>query len=441
MTHSLDLLPRVRTTLDRYHLLPRDATVLVAVSGGADSLSLLHLLGRLAPEFGWRLTVAVFDHGQRPESAAEAAATAAWAEQQGWPVRLGRADAPCHDEAGARDQRHAFLRRCADEVGAEHITLGHSADDRAETLLLNLLRGAGTRGLGAMPARSGRLARPLLDCARAELAAYAAAHALPVVNDPTNQDGNLRARVRAQVLPLLETLRPGARQAVARAAGVCDLDRQALDNYGQLLLDGRRIVPEPASFIAGLGAAVLDVSGWSAMAQPERHLLLRAWLGSWRGTLAEVDAVLVESLDTLAGGRADARPLTWPRVLGAATATRCGSRLAVAHWPAPTPWGPVELGAALPAGVPRLGCGPGELCACLRAGRYTVRSRRPGDHYQPAGRPRKPLGDWLAEQGVPAPARDRVPLVVLGDQIVWLPGQQPAEGFADPDGPLLGVVF
>ena len=440
MTDHADLLPRVRATIAREALLVAGDTALVAVSGGADSLSLLHLLGRLAPELNLHRTVAVFDHGWRPESAVEAEATAAWVKAQGHDVRLGRAEQPRRDEAAARQQRHAFLEQCRIDAGARRIALGHSADDRAETLLLNLLRGTGTHGLGAMPAASGSLVRPLLDCARAELAAYAAHHRLPIITDPTNAGGNLRARVRHELLPLIEQLRPGARSALARTAAICDSERQALDRYAARLLAQRAVDPPAESFTAGVRAMAIEVSDWSALPTGERHLLLRAWLAAFVGRLAEVDFALIDALDTLAAGRADAQPLAWPRVLGDATAVRCGSRLWLGCWPDLAPWGPLPLGGPMPAGVPVITPDAPLLAQTLRPANYQVRSRRPGDSYQPAGRPRKPLGDWLAELGVPLPLRDRVPLLIDRDTIAWLPGLLPAADYRASSGARLGVV-
>ena len=337
---------------------------------------------------------------------------------------------------GGRD-RNALSTVYVQAASTEQLS---AAYQETQTLLLNLLRGTGTHGLGAMPAASGSLVRPLLDCARAELAAYAAHHRLPIITDPTNAGGNLRARVRHELLPLIEQLRPGARSALARTAAICDSERQALDRYAARLLAQRAVDPPAESFTAGVRAMAIEVSDWSALPTGERHLLLRAWLAAFVGRLAEVDFALIDALDTLAAGRADAQPLAWPRVLGDATAVRCGSRLWLGCWPDLAPWGPLPLGGPMPAGVPVITPDAPLLAQTLRPANYQVRSRRPGDSYQPAGRPRKPLGDWLAELGVPLPLRDRVPLLIDRDTIAWLPGLLPAADYRASSGARLGVV-
>jgi tRNA(Ile)-lysidine synthase len=440
-----DLKGQVRATIDREGLLPAGAAVLVAVSGGADSLTLLHLLCALAPERGWQLRAATFDHAWRPASAADAAAVAAYAEGLGLSCVLGRAAQPARDEAAARAQRLQFLRRAASAWRAEAlIALGHSADDRAETLLLNLLRGAGLTGLGAMAPRAGRLVRPLIDGRRADIARYALDHDLPVRLDPTNLDPHFaRNRLRLELMPLLEDLRPGATQALARAAAVCGLEREALERYAAGLLEPRLVTPPPGSFVADLNLLTLDLAGWAELPRAERGLILRQALRRARGHLDEVDLGLIQRLDDLAIGSPDRGPLP--------AAARWGPRLLLGELPAYTSWGPVALGLDSPTPLPALGLtvwvGEGAkecpVRAVIRPGpELALRSRRPGDRLRPAGRGgSRMVADLLAEYGVPAPARDRVPLVVAGEQIVWLPGGPPDEAWAAASGLPLGVEF
>jgi tRNA(Ile)-lysidine synthase len=213
------------------------AGVAVAVSGGADSLALLHALRALAGPRGWRLAVVTVDHGLRPGSAADAAFVADHAKALGLPAlvrTLGPADLAPHRQAGpegaARAARYGALWPAADELGCAWLATGHTLDDQAETVLLQLLRGAGPDGLAGMAVRSGRLLRPLLRARRAETRACCAAIGLAWREDPTNAgDGPLRNRVRQQLLPLLEELRPGATQALARTAALAADERAWLD--------------------------------------------------------------------------------------------------------------------------------------------------------------------------------------------------------------------
>jgi tRNA(Ile)-lysidine synthetase-like protein len=211
--------------------------VAVAVSGGADSLALLHALRVLAGPRDWRLAVLTVDHGLRPGSTADAAFVADHAKALGLPARvltLTPADLEAHRSAGpegaARAARYAALWPAADALHRHWLATGHTLDDQAETVLLQLLRGAGPDGLAGMPVRSGRLLRPLLDVRRAQTRACCAAAGLPWREDPTNaSDTPLRNRVRHQLLPLLEELRPGATATLARTATLAADERAWLD--------------------------------------------------------------------------------------------------------------------------------------------------------------------------------------------------------------------
>jgi tRNA(Ile)-lysidine synthase len=211
--------------------------VAVAVSGGADSLALLHALRTLAGPRRWRLAVVTVDHGLRPGSAADAAFVADHAKALGLPARvctLTPGDLARHRPAGpegaARAARYEALWPAADDLGCRWLATGHTLDDQAETVLLQLLRGAGPDGLAAMAVRAGRLLRPLLGVRRAETRACCAAAGLAWREDPTNAaDEPLRNRVRRHLLPLLEELRPGATQALARTASLAADERDWLD--------------------------------------------------------------------------------------------------------------------------------------------------------------------------------------------------------------------
>ena len=210
--------------------------VAVAVSGGADSLALLHALRVLSRPRRWDLAVLTVDHGLRPGSAADAAFVADHAKSLGLPARvltLAPADLEAHQTAGpegaARAARYAALWPAADDLGCRWLATGHTLDDQAETVLLQLLRGTGPDGLAGMAVRSGRLLRPLLTTRRAETRAACAAAGLDWREDPTNaEDGPLRNRVRHRLLPLLEELRPGATRALARTAALAADERDWL---------------------------------------------------------------------------------------------------------------------------------------------------------------------------------------------------------------------
>jgi tRNA(Ile)-lysidine synthase len=211
----------------------RGDAVAVAVSGGADSLALLHALRTLADPRGWRLHVVTVDHGLHPESAGDAAFVAGHAAELGVPasvVALAPRELARHRAAGpegaARAARYQALHGAADAAGCAWLATGHTRDDQAETVVLQLLRGTGPDGLAGMAVRSDRVLRPLLGVARAETRACCAALRVAWRSDPTNDDPRfLRNAVRARVLPLLEELRPGAVITLARTAELARDDR------------------------------------------------------------------------------------------------------------------------------------------------------------------------------------------------------------------------
>jgi tRNA(Ile)-lysidine synthase len=272
--------------------LPPGELVLVACSGGADSVALAAALAFEAPRAGLRAGLLTVEHGLQDGSARQAASVLAWARESGlepaeaMPVTVGRDGGP---EAAARAARYAALDAAAERLGAVLVLLGHTRDDQAETVLLRLARGSGARSLAGMPVRTGRYARPFLDLPRATTQAACAALHLRFWDDPQNHDPAFtRARVRAEALPALErALGPGVAAALARTAGLLRDDADALDAWADSVLatadTGAQLRVEP---LAGLPAAV-------------RRRVLRAAAvraGAPAGSLGEVHVRALEAL-------------------------------------------------------------------------------------------------------------------------------------------------
>ena len=229
--------------------IPADASLLLAVSGGADSLALLHGAVRAAAADGrqWRLRVAHLDHGLRPDSADDARFVADAAAELGISCVVERIDVAAAARGGGRsieeagrDARYRFLERAGgpDEL----IATAHTADDSAETVLLNLLRGSGLSGGRGIPARRGRVVRPLIAERRSALRALLVAAGIAYRDDLSNADpAFLRNRVRAEVLPLLERLRPGAVERIGRFARLAGDDDELLDGLAMVELAERRM--------------------------------------------------------------------------------------------------------------------------------------------------------------------------------------------------------
>jgi len=200
----------------------RGTRVLVAVSGGPDSMALLHVLSWLRKSFGIEIVAHGVDHGLRAEAASELDLAEGFARTLEVPFARTRLDLPPGGnlQARARALRYAALRAAAAAAGASLIATAHHADDRAETFLIRLLRGASPGALAVLPARDGDLIRPLIRARRTDVLAHLARHEVPYAEDPSNRDHRfVRVRVRREVLPLLESLSP---RIVEQLTGLAD---------------------------------------------------------------------------------------------------------------------------------------------------------------------------------------------------------------------------
>jgi tRNA(Ile)-lysidine synthase len=260
---------RLPLTLDARGLPPPGTPALIGVSGGRDSVALLHAL----VERGERaLVVCHFDHALRPESAAEAEFVADLARGYGLPCEVERRTAPWRKkqslETAAREARSAFFTAVVARRDCPHLYLAHHADDQAETLLFNLLRGSGAAGLCGMRPTSHHgdliLHRPLLGTWREEIDRYVAAHALRHCDDPSNQDlQHTRNRMRHEIVPFLEeSLGRNVRRALWRSAEILGAEDELLGN----------LTPPVAP------AAELEVAALHALPIALQRRAVQAWL-------------------------------------------------------------------------------------------------------------------------------------------------------------------
>ncbi|PWU51764.1 tRNA lysidine(34) synthetase TilS [Micromonospora sp. S4605] len=275
--------------------------VLVACSGGADSLALAAATVFVAPRLGRSAGLVTVDHGLQAGSAERAAAVATWAGAAGFvpveAVRVEVAGRPGGPEAAAREARYQALAEVARRHRAVAVLTGHTRDDQAETVLLALARGAGPRGLAGMPARRDLagvpLLRPLLEVSREQTRKACAVLGLTPWEDPHNTDPSYaRARVRADVLPaLVRALGPGVLENLARTARLVAADNAALDDLAATALAGVR---HPAG---GLSVAAL-----ADLAPAVRGRVLHAWARELGAPPAALSHRHVTALDTLVTG-------------------------------------------------------------------------------------------------------------------------------------------
>ena len=280
------------------------ATILVALSGGADSVALMHALLELRERFGMRIVAAHLNHRIRAlESDRDENFVREMCARLGVELRVSGARGLDADSANleerARDARYRFLNRAADAVGAEYIALAHHADDQAETVLMRMLRGAGVAGLAAMSEGGpGRLFRPMLGLSRAEILAYLHARGITFVEDSSNRSPEiLRNRIRTELIPMLERdYAPGLRGRLVEIAG----EMRSVDDF----MNAAASI-EFAAMRSSDDA--LDVARFPALAPALQMSVLRLYLSARMRTLRRITRAHLEALRrlVLAGGPSD----------------------------------------------------------------------------------------------------------------------------------------
>ncbi|ONH26224.1 hypoxanthine phosphoribosyltransferase [Pseudofrankia asymbiotica] len=371
--------------------LPPGALVLVACSGGPDSLALAAATAFVAPRRALRAGLLTVDHGWDPASPARAEKVA----RQGAALRLDPVEVltahSARSEGAARDARRAALFAAAERLGGAALLLGHTLDDQAETVLLRLARGSGARTLGAMSPRDGLVRRPLLGLRRDHTRNACRAERLEPWDDPTNADDAFaRARVRHSLLPALEEqLGPGIAEALARSADLLRADAEALDAladdaYAQLT--GLADVPPGAVVPAGLD---LDVGTLGELPSALRTRVLRRaalTLGASASALRAEHVWAMEALVTRWRGQ---QPVPLP---SGVTARRRGDRIALV--------GPGKTGSG------RRGAADGDS----RGANPTETDPRPSPRRRVAGRPDAEEGPQVSHADVSMPDFDNARL-------------------------------
>jgi tRNA(Ile)-lysidine synthase len=419
---------QVERTIRRHAMLAGGETVLVGVSGGADSVALLHLLVGLAEAWRLRLHVLHVDHQLRTDSSRDADFVREIGTRLGVPVDVATVtvDSRGSLEAAARAARYAALEAGAARVGAHRVALGHTADDQAETVLMRLLEGAGVRGLAGIPPVRGRFIRPLIELRRAALEAELQRAALTWVEDPTNRDPKfLRNRIRHELLPLLaDSYSPGITGTLTRVSALARDTVAALDGAAEIELE------RLGTF--GAGAVTLPLPALRALPrQVAAEILRRA--AERLGGRASLRAWSHRGLKRTLALPAPRRPFT----LGGVTIEVSGAlaRLALAPLPAlaerpvsvPGRIELPEIDLALEARlagaetytVPR---DPGRVAfdADELPGPLTVRAPRRGERFMPFGGAERRLKTLLIDAKVPRWDRCRVPVIEAGGVIVWV---------------------
>jgi tRNA(Ile)-lysidine synthase len=443
---------RVIGTVRRYGLLSPGDRVLVAVSGGADSLCLLHLLHNLSAALEISLHAVYVNHGLRPEAALESQFVRKWASRLGIPFTSCRVDVKSFKknrglsgQDAARRLRYGALRRTAAGKGCNVIAAAHHRDDRVETMLLRLLAGSGLDGLAGLPVRRRlaaglTLVRPLYDCWRIEIESYCRQYGLSPVSDRSNLDPHyLRNRVRLRLVPFLEQeFGPHIRRALADTGDLLAADSRLLSALAE------QAYRETVS--TENGCLTLDLAAWRKIPEALQTRLLRRMMweyGVERPSRAHVNAVL-----GLAGGGLPSAAVSLPsgvtarREYGIIKLTRSDNTAKIPE---------VVLSLAIPGSTALPGGRRMLTAAVLPASAVSfrtddrneafldfdtlkpplvVRLRRPGDRVRLLGAPgNRKLKNIFIDRKIPAAQRQVIPVVESGGQIVWVGGVDIAHDF------------
>lgn len=437
------MLERVDRFIRENHLLTPGDRLLVAVSGGPDSVCLLHIMHRLSTNWGFSLVVAHLDHGLRGSaSQGDALFVQRLAAQWGWPAVIERRDIKCiiKEQGGSvqdvcRQQRFAFLRQAAQAHKVNAILLAHHGGDQAETLLLHLLRGAGSSGLKAMAPRDEALGgiayvRPLLRESKASILAYLRQQQLGYRVDASNATLDYtRNRVRLEIMPLLAAFNPEVELALVRSADLLYAEDLYLDQLAtEALAQCWSLQHDPWA---------LDVAQLQGYSLAIRRRVLRLLWQQISGGPQDLSYTHVEDALGLLGRDVGTR-ISWPygwqvrRSYNALVWERVEQEKAAIAVPLPLPGEAILPQGAIRASILSSrqfsGFDPDPRVAycdldSLAATELTVRYWQPGDSFYPLGlKGSKKLQDFFTDVKVDQGKRGQIPLVVRGQDIVWIAG-------------------
>ena len=427
----------ILTAAKRHAMFSPGDKVLVAVSGGPDSVAMLHALHTSSAEFGITLHIAHLNHGIRgDQSNLDKVFACNLAHSLKLTITVGNADVPAlratmrvGEEEAARIVRYKFLHDTATELGINKIAIGHTADDRAESVLLNIIRGCGVDGLGSIRPVSGNIVRPLIEATRADVERYIAEHALPYRVDESNADVTYaRNRVRHELIPMLEReFNPNVRNAVVRLAEIAAAQSDLIESLA-----------ESALHEIAYGNA-LDAGLFLRLPETIQFQAIRSEILRLKGDLRDVTFEQVERvIEALRSGNDFAIALP----SGEIYASRKGNAFHIRRREKLPVVQPFDYALAVPGAlsIPAIGMtlhcdvvdnpiagrlpdDEAMIDADCVIGALRVRNVRPGDRIEPLGMSgSKKLQDVFVDKKLPRRERARAAVVVDDERVLWVVG-------------------
>ena len=448
-----NIIDKVKNTIIRYDMVERGDRVIVAVSGGPDSVCLLDILYAIREDLGIDMVVAHYDHGLRPgDDESETAFVRQLALSMNLPFELGKAQ-PFPSNTGhsleeqARDARYGFLESTRKKHHAQKIALGHQLNDQAETVIMRLLRGSGSSGLaGIPPVRDKRIIRPLIEIKRHEIAAYLNVRGLEYVVDRSNLQGRyLRNKIRLEMIPELLKYQPRLLELLGQTSEILRDESRYFDQIAEAWVNREAEYPPD-------GDIAIELSSLLNLHKALQRRVIRALLSKKGRTLRRIDRGHIDSVIQLIKGQRPQGQLHLPNGL---ILKKTYDRLTLGTYSKPKKKhfhysldGPgtfhlhainrhVTLVEIAPGGSWDLGISRRTAFFDAEKIRYPLilRNVKPGDRFVPLGMSgHKKIKDFFMDLKIPSEMRSSIPILISHHQVLWVCGYRIDDRFKVTEG-------
>lgn len=452
---KLKLFKKAERTIRKYGMLSEGEMILIGVSGGSDSVLLLYLLNHLKEKYHLSLHIAHLNHGFRKEAGKEAKFVKNMAKGFGIPVTSKMIDVPFYakkkrlsKQEAAREVRYSFLKNVANKIGADKIALGHTADDQAETFLMRMIRGAGSKGMGGMspcykfavPSSQFAIIRPLIEIGRKEIINYLKKERIPFIEDPSNISSiYLRNRIRNELIPYIEKrYNPQIKKIFVHSAQILREEDSFLEDYS------KRILPEFVT-LREKGKTEISLNPFLNLEKTIQRRLIRIAIEEIIGSLKGYSMHHInEVIDSIASGQTGKR-INLPKGVvvqkdydilsislkgSGVRGQRSGIRSYDINIPGTTSIPEFCLILNAEIKEPPFESGNGKIQSAFDlekiSDKIKIRKRKDGDFFFPIGMggKSKKLKTYFIDEKIRRDEREKIPLLVSGGNILWVIGHR-----------------